>query len=137
MLPLCCVFFFLMIRLPPRSTRTDTLFPYTTLFRSHRAVPGCARDLVREGRVGTRSKRRKRSRSRGHLSQRRVQDNRRSGRCPALLGRLGTWSRQSGPPSLSLGHASLGVRSAESRVGKECVSTCRSGWSPDHKKKNK
>src|SRR3546814_18768556 len=24
-----------MIRLPPRSTRTDTLFPYTTLFRSH------------------------------------------------------------------------------------------------------
>src|SRR3546814_2990584 len=29
-----CVFF-LMIRRPPRSTRTDTLFPYTTLFRSH------------------------------------------------------------------------------------------------------
>src|SRR3546814_2169376 len=29
-------FFFLMIRRPPRSTRTDTLFPYTTLFRSHR-----------------------------------------------------------------------------------------------------
>src|SRR3546814_8758595 len=27
-------FFFLMIRRPPRSTRTDTLFPYTTLFRS-------------------------------------------------------------------------------------------------------
>src|SRR3546814_16986852 len=32
----CCVatLFFLMIRRPPRSTRTDTLFPYTTLFRS-------------------------------------------------------------------------------------------------------
>src|SRR3546814_19914566 len=28
------VFFFLMQRRPPRSTRTDTLFPYTTLFRS-------------------------------------------------------------------------------------------------------
>src|SRR3546814_19393323 len=28
------VFFFLMIRRPPRSKRTDTLFPYTTLFRS-------------------------------------------------------------------------------------------------------
>src|SRR3546814_11231987 len=27
--------FFLMIRRPPRSTRTDTLFPYTTLFRSN------------------------------------------------------------------------------------------------------
>src|SRR3546814_15103920 len=30
--------YFLMIRRPPRSTRTDTLFPYTTLFRS---VPQC------------------------------------------------------------------------------------------------
>src|SRR3546814_12339464 len=28
------LFFFVMIRRPPRSTRTDTLFPYTTLFRS-------------------------------------------------------------------------------------------------------
>src|SRR3546814_1545461 len=33
---LCLLFFFLMIRRPPRSTRTDTLFPYTTLFRSYR-----------------------------------------------------------------------------------------------------
>src|SRR3546814_11256099 len=32
----CC--FFLMIRRPPRSTRTDTLFPYTTLFRSHQLL---------------------------------------------------------------------------------------------------
>src|SRR3546814_14866285 len=31
---LCFCFFFLMIRRPPRSTRTDTLFPYTTLFRA-------------------------------------------------------------------------------------------------------
>src|SRR3546814_20316699 len=31
----CSFFFFLMIRRPPRSTRTDTLFPYTTLFRSN------------------------------------------------------------------------------------------------------
>src|SRR3546814_13021531 len=28
------LFFFLMLRRPPRTTRTDTLFPYTTLFRS-------------------------------------------------------------------------------------------------------
>src|SRR3546814_10816652 len=34
------IFFFLMLRRPPRSTRTDTLFPYTTLFRS-RVQPGC------------------------------------------------------------------------------------------------
>src|SRR3546814_14644533 len=30
----CYFFFLLIIRRPPRSTRTDTLFPYTTLFRS-------------------------------------------------------------------------------------------------------
>src|SRR3546814_9128609 len=39
--------FFLMIRRPPRSTRTDTLFPYTTLFRSRnlqqsRSLPACS-----------------------------------------------------------------------------------------------
>src|SRR3546814_3283776 len=33
-----------MIRRPPRSTRTDTLFPYTTLFRS--AVPGSIAGMV-------------------------------------------------------------------------------------------
>src|SRR3546814_16601572 len=33
----CFVCFFLMIRRPPRSTRTDTLFPYPTLFRSREA----------------------------------------------------------------------------------------------------
>src|SRR3546814_15329594 len=31
---MCGYFFFLMLRRPPRSTPTDTLFPYTTLFRS-------------------------------------------------------------------------------------------------------
>src|SRR3546814_12615155 len=35
---LFALFFFLMIRRPPRSTRTDTLFPYTTLFRSREAA---------------------------------------------------------------------------------------------------
>src|SRR3546814_12756241 len=47
---LCFVlFFFLMIRRPPRSTRTDTLLPYTTLFRSN---PGRTEDpaaLRRDG----------------------------------------------------------------------------------------
>src|SRR3546814_4255445 len=37
------MFFFLMIRRPPRSTRTDTLFPYTTLFRSYPLRPRDAR----------------------------------------------------------------------------------------------
>src|SRR3546814_16031858 len=40
----CCAdFFFLMIRRPPRSTRTDTLFPYTTLFRSPHGPPSAPR----------------------------------------------------------------------------------------------
>src|SRR3546814_19678977 len=34
------LFFFYMLRRPPRSTRTDTLFPYTTLFRSPGDRPG-------------------------------------------------------------------------------------------------
>src|SRR3546814_13976329 len=45
-LTLCVCVFFLMIRRPPRSTRTDTLFPYTTLFRSENggaARPGLDR----------------------------------------------------------------------------------------------
>src|SRR3546814_13992422 len=45
-------FFFLMIRRPPRSTRTDTLFPYTTLFRSPDLVRRLARRLDAEE-VGT------------------------------------------------------------------------------------
>src|SRR3546814_5946608 len=40
------VFFFLMIRRPPRSTRTDTLFPYTTLVRS--LIPRALEILERE-----------------------------------------------------------------------------------------
>src|SRR3546814_12610853 len=55
-------FFFLMIRRPPRSTRTDTLFPYTTLFRSpssdarrgRSGSPGC-RCLARRIRAPVRS----------------------------------------------------------------------------------
>src|SRR3546814_11782552 len=38
-------FFFLTIRRPPRSTRTDTLFPYTTLFRSVALNGGAVRDF--------------------------------------------------------------------------------------------
>src|SRR3546814_5316221 len=47
-----------MIRRPPRSTRTDTLFPYTTLFRSHRAArtpPIAAINRARMSRGGRRA----------------------------------------------------------------------------------
>src|SRR3546814_15155236 len=43
------VFFFLMLRRPPRSTRTDTLFPYTTLCRSARRMSAKAQAMERVG----------------------------------------------------------------------------------------
>src|SRR3546814_6618775 len=51
------MFFFLMIRRPPRSTRTDTLFPYTTLFRSPNLYLLC----VGGGRAGRTAQRRRTS----------------------------------------------------------------------------
>src|SRR3546814_6658752 len=42
------VFFFLMIRRPPGSTRPDTLFPYTTLFRSDRLGVLILKDAINE-----------------------------------------------------------------------------------------
>src|SRR3546814_18641656 len=59
------IVFFLMIRRPPRSTRTDTLFPYTTLFRScafgemRRRPSSFAEDidLVGNGRLAVRNRR--------------------------------------------------------------------------------
>src|SRR3546814_18995025 len=48
-----------MLRRPPRSTRTDTLFPYTTLFRS-RGVAGCLVDQERGDAVDGRSDRSRR-----------------------------------------------------------------------------
>src|SRR3546814_2718848 len=55
-------FFFLMIRRPPRSTRTDTLFPYTTLCRSGRGGDLCP--PRRSGMRGVRPARRAAGRSR-------------------------------------------------------------------------
>src|SRR3546814_19223867 len=44
---LFCLFLFLLLRRPPRSTRTDTPFPYTTLFRSlHRELLGEAMNVA-------------------------------------------------------------------------------------------
>src|SRR3546814_8755593 len=57
-----------MIRRPPRSTRTDTLFPYTTLFRSRRGASFCRRALDRRSMgypwAGARAGRRVRDQSR-------------------------------------------------------------------------
>src|SRR3546814_9122035 len=66
-------FFFLMIRRPPISTRTDTLFPYTTLFRSRGRSSRPRRRYSRAGRAARRPARRRadrwRKRSEEHTSE--------------------------------------------------------------------
>src|SRR3546814_16152380 len=127
-----------MIRLPPRSTRADTLFPYTTLFRS----------LLRNFVV--------KAEARLHAGQR-------NGLEPLLLGgfaqrveilpgareqflRLGKLDPAVGDGLVGAAILAVGqilgagvarfddvpARSEERRVGKECVRPCRSRVSPYH-----
>src|SRR3546814_19406425 len=131
-----------MIRRPPRSTRTDTLFPYTTLFRS-----GDYADLVRPHipEIGLFSSMQiPFAEYRTFLGWRNSVDNfwlaaastlayardrllRRRGRLlangNALVGRL---LKSAIAPGASLRHD----RSAGPRVGDACFITCRSRWSP-------
>src|SRR3546814_16812873 len=107
---LCIVFFFLMIRRPPRSTRTDTLFPYTTLFRSSPAASAHARPPRAPC-----------------LHPRREEPS------PNPTDR--PWAPAWAPPPPRCRRRGREGRSEERRVGKECVSTCRSRWSPYHSKK--
>src|SRR3546814_15930851 len=124
----CIVVFFLMIRRPPRSTRTDTLFPYTTLFRS-------------DG--GTRTA----SISGAWVAMRLAVDKLLAAKTlveDPIADKVGAISCgiYKGTPVLDLDYDEDSVaeadgnfvltRSAERRLGKECVSTCRSRWSPVH-----
>src|SRR3546814_19435302 len=123
-----------MIRGAPRSTRTDTLFPYTTLFRSdtpqHLVAHG-ALDIGRRDRVATG----------GECVLGIVQHpDVTAGLVDRVARRLlvGDQSvdrvdeRRDRTVAAALERAQLAVRSEERRVGKEGVSTCRSRWSPVH-----
>src|SRR3546814_13942331 len=110
-----CIFF-LIRRRQPRSTRTDTRLPYTTLFRSP-CAPGHAR--------------RASSRCGGWFPRRRRADGPGPG-----CGRTRKPSTRRGFPFRGGSSACpVDLRSEERRVGKECVSTCSSRWSPDHAEK--
>src|SRR3546814_11117315 len=100
-------FLFLVIPRPPRSTRTDTLFPYPTLFRSCRLVDDAAAGGVDQ--VG------------GRLQPRQP----RGVEQPDRLRRF----RAVDADEVGAGQGGV-QRSEERRVGKECVSTCRARWSP-------
>src|SRR3546814_10995502 len=112
-----------MIRRTPRSTRTDTLFPYTTLFRS--TWPEGHNMVMYTGSQVNRS----------------AED---SARAKWLLDIVdeNTTVLVDEAHELVIGESqtadnvrAICERSEERRVGKECVSTCRSRWSPYHSKK--
>src|SRR3546814_2950855 len=81
-----------MLRRPPRSTRTDTLFPYTTLFRSadedrarHQLRTGRAAAARRGAGLGFRSRPRRRARRMGQFAQPRPGDGRHREAAQAVL----------------------------------------------------
>src|SRR3546814_17847039 len=105
-----------MIRRPPRSTRTDTLFPYTTLFRSIDYASQDRKEPVRFI-----------SKCRGVGCQTIKQAWNRNGQQALIrINRQEDESERS--PTLIL----RCQRSEERRGGKEWVSTCRFRWSPIH-----
>src|SRR3546814_11081686 len=124
------VCFFLMIRRPPRSTRTDTLFPYTTLFRSM-AIPVATPKalLADKGYDGDRF--RESLLVRGILPIIPPRANRKAPEHPDY-GRYKDRNRVERMFGKLKQQRSIATRSEERRVGKECVSTCRSRWSPNH-----
>src|SRR3546814_13250610 len=103
-----------MVPRPPRSTRTDTLFPYTTLFRSGRAeLP--ARGVVALGAE--------------IVAEAAVELFVEPGRIGLVISDEAGFAFVRGKDD----DAGMGPgRSEERRVGKECVSTCRSRWSPSN-----
>src|SRR3546814_15048871 len=135
-----------MIRRPPRSTRTDTLFPYTTLFRSPlqlqlRAVEPCQRRDRHVAAAVQRAVHRALGLDAGAgmrvVEHRAKRDGARIvvaafDRDRALRRRRQP-VRRIEPSADALAEAQplqSGAESEERRVGKEWVSTCRSRWSP-------
>src|SRR3546814_15359123 len=111
-----------MIRRPPRSTRTDTLFPYTTLFRSKIVLTEIlyGEGISREGELidmGVDAKLVEKSGAWYSYNGERIGQGKENVR---------NWLKQNPTVAQDL------ERSEERRVGKECVSTCRSRWSRYH-----
>src|SRR3546814_20533024 len=134
-------FLFLMIRRPPRSTRTDTLFPYTTLFRSARDRPQ-EHPSVNAAELA-------------HIEAGLPPAKRASsGPIPwgAIFSSRNVWGLFVSYFAFGYviwiffswffiylaearhldGKSSAVFRSEERRVGQDCVSTCRYRWSPYH-----
>src|SRR3546814_13665300 len=130
--------FFLMIRRPPRSTRTDTLFPYTTLFRSDHGLLGPAGVQRRNARQRQRAD----SRQNRHDRQGATEPHPIQGIAADLLaGHAGSEEQQRLEAGMGNkmkdGDARIagGARSEERREGKEGGRTGRPRGVQDRKKK--
>src|SRR3546814_17129875 len=112
-----------MILRPPRLTRTDTLFPYPTLFRSPAGRHGRSRHVAVPA-IGP---------ARTHLFDSATFPVTNPERLPETLFepafRSKGWAL---PRQRGIGGVPWRIRSEERRVGKKCVSTCRSRCSPYH-----
>src|SRR3546814_17253771 len=123
-----------MILRPPRSTRTDTLVPYTTLFRSGVFKGVKVRNPVGEGGWGAWQVNVRYDRL--DLNDAGILGGTQDGYMASLIWTPVDYVRF----LLNYGHLvydnaaipAAGGRSEERRVGKEWVSTCRSRWSPYH-----
>src|SRR3546814_14814239 len=112
-----------MIRRPPRSTRTDTLFPYTTLFRSIPIRRILDRNLALLSPEEGSSSLPRNNACRYQMSRAEAREM----TTPVHLCQFRVLKLY--PSSLERINPNT-TRSEERRVGKECVSTCRSRWSP-------
>src|SRR3546814_20597001 len=123
-----------MIRRPPRSTRTDTLFPYTTLFRScwgyNGSTPGPTIEAVEGDRVRIYVTNRLPEATSVHWHGILL---------PSGMDGVAGLNQTAIAPDETFvyeftlrqhGTQMYHTRSEERRVGQECVSTCRSRWSP-------
>src|SRR3546814_17536035 len=111
-----------MIRVPPRSKRTDTLFPYTALFRSRARGSGIVHDAVKA--------------MTGGITEKEVRALRHKLGVRPVFKRIDTCAAEfeaKTPYMYSTYEApSFGERSEERRVGKESVRQGKSRWSPCH-----
>src|SRR3546814_12891837 len=137
-----------MIRRPPSSTRTDTPFPYTTPFRSKRPsthygktpepeTPYQKAVQIWDDRIGSARVQAKNWRLAafgslllaGGFAGALVWQSARGTIVPWVVQVDQLGQAQAVEPAVADYRP---TRSEERRVGKECVSTCRSRWSPDH-----
>src|SRR3546814_20493999 len=128
-----------MRRRPPRSTRTDTLFPYTTLFRSfgkpglcstlidyEQCLPACDEFAGPDAQFGYEAG--QRSADVDDLACR--FDHARARHARSIGERRGRLRGLApGPGKRTIGNAGDDERSEERRGGKELASTCRTRWS--------